>query len=105
MATSHKEDDMPRGVYKRKAEKETTLDLAPETVEAEALVPPEAFNTLAWWEKLAPEEQNVVMQEGRLLAQAMLENGRSRLAIGEHLSKLQSILEPHNLFGRFLKNF
>ena len=87
---------MPRGQYTQK----TKLDL-----EEQALVPPQAFNTLAWWEKLNQEEQNVVLQEGRALGSAMLQYGTSRLAIGEHLAKLQGILEPHNLFGRFLKNF
>lgn len=91
---------MPRGIYKRK----TILDL-PEVTEVQALVPPEAFNTLAWWEKLNKDEQSVVLDEGQKLAKAMLDHGRSRLAIGEHLSKLQSVLEPHNVFGRFLKNF
>jgi len=91
---------MPRGHDVRK----TKLGLAPSS-EVTLLVPPEAFSTLAWWEKLNKEEQNVVVNEGRKLARAMLAHGQSRLAIGEHLSKLQSVLEPHNIFGRFLKNF
>lgn len=91
---------MPRGQYVRK----TRLDL-PAIGEVQALVPPDAFNTLAWWEKLNKDEQNVVITEGQQLAKAMLDHGRSRLAIGQHLAKLQSVLEPHNVFGRFLKNF
>lgn len=69
------------------------------------LVPPTAFSSLAWWEKLNTGEQNVVLQEGRKLAAAMLQHGNSRLSIGEHLTNLQNILEPHNLFGKFLRNF
>ncbi len=93
---------MPRGQYARK----TKLSLASDIPsDVQALVPPEAFNTLSWWEKLNEGEQSAVLQEGRLLAQSMLNYGRSRLAIGEHLTKLQGVLEPHNLFGRFLKNF
>jgi hypothetical protein len=89
---------MPRGQYKRK----TKLDLTP-VAEVQALVPPDAYTTLAWWDKLNDDEQHVVVDEGRMLAKAMLDHGRSRLAIGQHLTRLQGVLEPHNLFGRFLK--
>jgi hypothetical protein len=92
---------MPRGQYKRK----TTLDLSPAIAEVTSLVPPDAFTTLAWWEKLNEDERKVVVDEGRQLAKAMLDHGRSRIAIGQHLSRLQGVLEPHNVFGRFLKNF
>jgi hypothetical protein len=93
---------VPRGKYTRK----TTLNLdADISSDIQMLVPPDAFNTLAWWEKLQPAEQTTVMHEGRLLAQAMLDHGKSRLAIGEHLEKLQGVLEPRNLFGKFLKNY
>ena len=91
---------MSRGQYVRK----TRLDL-PAIPSEVSLVPPESLNTLKWWEKLNQQEQATVMQEGQALAKAMLDHGRSRLAIGEHLTKLQAVLEPHNLFGRFLKNF
>lgn len=73
--------------------------------DAAALVPSSVFTTLAWWDKINADEQQVVLSAGTRLAQAMLINGASRLAIGEHLTQLQGVLEPHNVFGKFLKNF
>jgi hypothetical protein len=93
---------VPRGQYKRKSKVDLNAGVSSDV---QMLVSPDAFNTLAWWEKLKQEEQTVVVHEGRLLAQAMLDHGKSRLAIGEHLEKLQAVLEPHNLFGKFLKNY
>jgi hypothetical protein len=95
---------MPRGKYVRAAKK-GALAVAGVSTEINVLVPPDAFNTLSWWKKLNDDEQSAVLQEGRMLAQALLDFGKSRLAVGEHLAKLQGLLEPHNLFGRFLKNF
>src|SRR6266403_1211578 len=43
--------------------------------------------------------------EGQKLAQALLHYGQARLQVGEHLAMLQTILEPHNLFVRFLRAF
>lgn len=61
------------------------------------------------WEKLKTklneDEQKLVQEETRSLAVAMVQLGTSRLSIGEHLVRLQGVLEPHNLFGRYLKNF
>jgi len=97
---------MPRGIYNRSKAKKGALAIVPDvSADINVLVPPDAFNTLAWWKKLNDEEQAAVQHEGQLLAQALLDYGKSRLAVGEHLSKLQGLLEPHNLFGRFLKNF
>lgn len=91
---------MPRGKYNRN--KLATSDIPSDI---QMLVPPEAFSTLSWWKKLSNEEQAEVLHRGRLLAKALLSYGQSRIAIGEHLTGLQATLEPHNLFGRFLKNF
>lgn len=88
---------MPRGQYTRK----TKLDLS----ESVALATTNQFSDLGWWSKLNQDEQNVIQSEGRLLAEEMVKYGKSRLAIGEHLTRLQGVLEPHNLFGRFLKQF
>ena len=106
---------MPRGQYVRKtrikptvvlqpAAPETAL-LVPEDKDVDQLVPAEAFATLQGWDKLNEDEQNTVITEGHNLAVALLAHGNSRIAIGEHLSKLRSVLEPHNMFTRFLKNF
>jgi hypothetical protein len=86
---------MPRGIPKAK----NTTEAVPDALAVQT------FNSLAWFEKLTPEEKNAVQAEGRALSQALLQYGRSRLAIGEHLSKLQAILEPHSMFSRFLKTF
>lgn len=90
---------MPRGQYARKPKSAGTSDTVP------AVLSPDAFATQSWFKKLNNEEQTAVQKEGRLLAKAMLVYGKSKLAVGEHLAKLQAVLEPHNLFGRFLKNF
>jgi len=58
-----------------------------------------------WWEELTLAEQSVLQVEGQGLAVALLVQGYSRLAIGAHLVKAQAILEPHSLFGKFLKLF
>lgn len=73
--------------------------------DAASVVPASVFTSLAWWDKINAEEQQLVLSAGTRLAQAMLINGASRLAIGEHLTQLQGVLEPHNIFGKFLKNF
>lgn len=69
------------------------------------ILPPATFASMKGWEKLNPQEQTVVQSEGQMLAQALIVNGASRLSIGEHLTKLQGVLEPHNLFVKFLRNF
>lgn len=73
--------------------------------DAQHLVPAAMFSSMPGWDKLNADEQTVVQTEGVALAQALLVNGASRLAIGEHLTNLQGTLEPHNLFGRFLRSF
>ena len=91
---------MPRGQYPRKS-KEGIVGITT----TQALIPVSAFTDAAWWAKLNNEEQTAVQSLGQKLASAMLQYGTSRLAIGEYLAGLQSVLEPYNLFGRFLKNF
>lgn len=73
--------------------------------DATQIIPPTAFTSMKGWDKLNPQEQSVVQTESQLLAQSLIVNGASRLSIGEHLTKLQGVLEPHNLFVKFLKNF
>lgn len=69
------------------------------------LVPDAAFTELNWWDKLTEAEQKTLRAEGEQLAVALLNHGRSRLAIGEHLLNIQAVLEPKKLFVKFLKNF
>lgn len=63
------------------------------------------FTALDWWAKLEPGEQAEVAKEGQAIAGELVQFGRSKLAIGEHLAKVQAVLEPKRLFGRFLKEF
>ena len=86
---------MPRGIYKRK----TQLTLV------QPVIPQTTFTEWAGWKKLDENEQKVIMSEGQLLADSLLSYGKSKMAIGEHLSKIKIILEPHNLFRKFLRNF
>lgn len=88
---------MPRGIPKNK---QTSL-----AVSAPNLVPTQAITSLSWFEKLNDGEKAAVISETQFLAGALLQHGQSKLAVGEHLSKLRDVLEPHNLFGRYLKNF
>lgn len=72
---------------------------------------PEIVNTLApmmeqkWVVDLSTKAKQIVMTEGQALAQALLLEGRSKLAIGEHLTRIQAVLEPRRVFGRFLHGF
>lgn len=68
-------------------------------------IQPTIFSELAWWTKLDMSEQKEVVSAAQKLSDALVTNGYSKIAIGEHLTRLQSVLEPHNLFQRFLKNF
>lgn len=67
------------------------------------LVPIESLTALSGWEKLPASEQKAVEKETQALAYSMLEVGYSRLAVGEHLTNLQTILEPKRMFSKFLK--
>lgn len=39
-----------------------------------------------------------------LISADLLAESRCKTSLGEHLQKVQAVLEPHNVFGRFLKN-
>lgn len=83
----------------------------PSEIARQEILSPEIVSTLApmtessWWIQLSTKSKQVVMTEGQALAQAMLLEGRSKLAIGEHLTHIQAILEPRRVFGRFLNGF
>lgn len=70
-----------------------------------ALVPESVFTQLSWWDKLNANEQQTVKAEGEQLAVSLLNYGKSRLAIGEHLLSIKEVLEPKQLFVKFLRNF
>lgn len=88
----------PRGIYQRKEAEEGLTEI-------KGLVKKETFSNLSWWPKLNTDEQTSVVNSGQKLGLALLHFGQARLQVGEHLAELQSVLEPHNLFGRFLSSF
>jgi hypothetical protein len=73
--------------------------------DVESIVPITKYQELSGWDKLAAEEQKTVLTNGRALAQSMLIVSYSRMAIGAHLMAVQSILEPHGIFVKFLRMF
>lgn len=87
---------MPREVYKR-TEAAGAIEVASISVDT--------FSALSWWKKLSAEDHVAVVSESKMLAQSLLHFGQAKVAIGEHLERLQGILEPHNVFQKFLKQF
>lgn len=57
------------------------------------------------WEKLSPSEKKVVRTESEAADQAFLAQHQTRLAIGQHLQKIQQVTEPKRLFLSFLDLF
>jgi len=56
-----------------------------------------------WWSVLTASEQRAMLIETQALSEELVRFGMSRLAIGEHLHKIQTILEPKRKFVNFLK--
>jgi hypothetical protein len=78
--------------------------MAKKIAETEALaVSPTIFTENPWWSKLNEQEQQVILAEGQGLAGALLTMGRSKLAIGKHLTNIQATLAPHNVWLKFLR--
>lgn len=75
--------------------------------DAAALAPATTLQGLKWFNagKLTADEQGAVISETNDLAQSLLIHHNSGMQVGEHLARLQGILEPHSLFGRYLKTF
>lgn len=61
--------------------------------------------TLQGWDKLNDDEKTVVKTETTELSEAVIQMGRSRLGIGQHLLMLREILEPKRMFVAYIKNF
>jgi hypothetical protein len=57
---------------------------------------------LKGWESLIAQDQQVIRKETAALAESIFEAGKSRLKIGEHLTKLRDILEPKRMFVKYL---
>jgi hypothetical protein len=56
-----------------------------------------------WWSVLSASEQRAMLIETQALTEEMVKFGMSRLAIGEHLLNIRSVLEPKRKFVNFLK--
>jgi hypothetical protein len=83
---------MPRGVFPRKKKAEQSLTTT-------------VFTSQKWFTKLTNVEQKEVLSESKKLAVAMVANVESRIAIGQHLVRLQEILTPYGVYQRFLRSF
>jgi hypothetical protein len=68
------------------------------------LLPREFLTTTDWWGDLSPSEQRTVLIETQAINQERVTIGMSRLAIGEHLAKVRSILKPKRIYGRYLRS-
>jgi len=60
----------------------------------------EAF---AGWEKLEPKEQQTVRKETENVQEALMQEGQSKVSIGESLSTIRGVLQPKHLWMAFLK--
>lgn len=102
---------MPRGVYIRKnTKKSRSSQSAPVATNANGndvtgQITIAAFVEMPWWEKLNLVEQSTVVSEGQALAGAMLSEGQAKMEVGKHLAAVKAVLEPHNLFQKFLRRF
>lgn len=67
--------------------------------------PLQTLQNLKWWAKLTAPEQSAVIEETKGLADALIETHDGMLRVGERLTKLQGILEPHSLFTRHISHF
>jgi hypothetical protein len=68
------------------------------------LVKKDFFTSLDFWDKLGREDQHTIERETRGLHAAQAGAMQSRIAIGEHLTNLQSVLEGKGLFVKYLNS-
>lgn len=66
-------------------------------------VPQFHLEELNGWNSLISQDQQTIRRETQLLIESVYEVGKSRLKIGEHLSKVRDILEPKRMFMKYLK--
>lgn len=60
------------------------------------------LKTLPGWDALNKRDQALIEKETLDLSEAIMGLGRSKLAIGEHLMRVQEKLEPLRMFTRYL---
>lgn len=68
-------------------------------------LPVTQLHSLNGWDELDASTRKSVETETKNLSEAIVTWGKSRLAIGEHLTKIQEKLEPQRMFGKFLDAF
>lgn len=66
-------------------------------------IPHIQLETLSGWDSLISQDQQTIQKETKLLVESIYEAGKSRLKIGEHLTKVRDILEPKRMFMKYLK--
>lgn len=55
------------------------------------------------WSKLQPKEQQTVRREAENVTEALMQEGQSKIAIGESLNTLRAILQPKHMWLALLK--
>jgi hypothetical protein len=60
------------------------------------------LNGIEGWDELEKSEQDIIRSETVSLDKALIDVGRARLAVGEHLFNVQEILKPKRMFNRYL---
>lgn len=66
------------------------------------LIPSSLLAAIPGWENLDTKSQALVESETQLLGESIASAGFARLAMAEHLVKIQSILEPKRMFVRYM---
>jgi hypothetical protein len=69
------------------------------------MAPIATLQALKWFGKIDQPQQAVVIEETVGLAEDLHTVNEGMLHVGERLTKLQGILEPHNIFNRYLAHF
>jgi hypothetical protein len=69
------------------------------------MAPIATLQALKWFAKIDQPQQAVVIEETVGLAEDLHTVNEGMLNVGERLTKLQGILEPHNIFNRYLAHF
>lgn len=65
-------------------------------------LPSHDLATIDGWDELEVSDQKTVKDEVTNLDKALITAGTARLAIGEHLNNIRTVLEPKRMFTRFL---
>src|SRR5579883_971843 len=96
---------------RRRARAQAAQPVTPPTTAALAvtadsgLAPIATLQALKWWPKLNQQEQTVVTEDTIGLATDLRDEHESQVRSGRRLARLQSVLEPHSLFNRYLQHF